>query len=71
MLKQKFEEAASRIKELLPTAQAREAVQKILKECDILTQTELQKQFDQIEVMRERIVLLEARIEALEAKNKK
>lgn len=71
MLKQKFEEAASRIKELLPTAQAREVVQKVLKECDILTQAELQKQFDQIENMRVQIKNLEARIEVLEVKKKK
>lgn len=71
MLKSKFEEVFSRIKEYLPTTEAREVVKKVLQECDILTQSQMQEQLAQLQTLQDRLKELAARIDELEKKNKK
>lgn len=70
MLKNKLDALFARVKDFLPTEEARTAVRKLLQECDILTQSEMQKQVAQIEMLRERVQQLEARLDALEQRKK-
>lgn len=70
MLKDKIDTLFSRVKDFLPTEEARTAVSKLLQECDILTQSELQKQVEQIETLHEQVRQLEARLTALEQKQR-
>lgn len=63
-----FEQAFSRIKDFLPDIEIRNKVQKILQDCDILTQEEMEKHVQQIDRLKAKLQDLEERIEKLEKK---
>ncbi len=61
-----FSQAFAKIKNHLPDLEIRDKVQKILQECDIVTEAELEIQLQQIEKMRIQMAVLESRIAELE-----
>ena len=61
-----FEAVFNKIKDCVPDLTIREKVRKILEECDIVTQQELENQLKQIENMRLQLKSLEDRIHVIE-----
>ena len=61
-----FGQAFAKLKEHLPDLEIRDKVQKILQECDIVTQAELDQQLKQIAKMQTQLILLEKRLDLLE-----
>lgn len=61
-----FSQAIAKLKAHLPDLEMRTKIEKVLQECAIVTQAELDQQLKQIEKMQTQVALLEARLELLE-----
>lgn len=64
-----FEQAFAKIKVYLPDIEARKIVQKILRECDILTYSEIESYVRQVDTLRSKLQSLEHRVDELSKNN--